>query len=197
MPGAMPYSHWSVLPGKMTSMRLISRHRWSEDRELKCRHRPTRADSMAVDSAQQISGARGVKTVSKPAKPILGPEASAALRDRLLMELNAIGSSDDATSWAHRILSGKNSLIAADARQVEDAFRGQAGIVGTAADISDAPLSPVLSALRPSSSVERRSPEPAGEPPLPTASTRASWSIPSRAAFVTRPTSSSWPNSRA
>ena len=113
-------------------------------------------------SAQQISGARGVKTASKPAKPLLGPEASAALRGRLIAELKTIGSSDDATSWAHRILSGKNSLIAADARQVEDAFEARLALLGTAADISDAPLSPVLSALQPSSSVERRSPEPAG-----------------------------------
>ena len=113
-------------------------------------------------SAQRISGPRGVKSVSKPAKPILDPEASAALRDRLMAELKAIGSSDDATNWAHRILSPKNSLIAADARQVEDAFQATLASVGTAADISDAPLSPVLSALQPSSSVERRSPEPAG-----------------------------------
>ena len=113
-------------------------------------------------SAQRISGARGVKAGSKPAKPILSPEASVALRDRLIVELNAIGSSDDATSWAHRILSGKNSLIAADARHVEDAFRAKLASLGTAADISDAPLSPVLSALRPSSSFERPSPEPAG-----------------------------------
>jgi hypothetical protein len=113
-------------------------------------------------SAQRISGARGVKAVSKPAKPILGPEASAALRDQLMTELKAIGSSDEATSWAHRILSGKNSLMAADARQVEDAFQARLASFGTAADISDAPLSPVLSARQPSSSVERRSPEPAG-----------------------------------
>ena len=112
-------------------------------------------------SAQRISGARSVKTASKPAKPLLGPEASAALRDRLMTELKVIGSSDDATSWAHRILSAKNSLIAADARQVEDAFQARLASFGTAADISDAPLSPVLSALQPSSPVERRSPEPA------------------------------------
>ncbi len=113
-------------------------------------------------SAERISGARGVKAASKPAKPILGPEASAALRDRLMTELKTIGSSDDATSWAHRILSGKNSLIAADAWQVEDAFQARLASFGTAADISDAPLSPVLSARQPFSSVERRSPEPAG-----------------------------------
>jgi hypothetical protein len=113
-------------------------------------------------SAQRTSGARGVKTVSKPPKPILDPEASAALRDQLMAELKAITSSDDATTWAHRILGAKNSLIAADARQVEDAFRAKLASFGSAADISDAPLSPVLSVLQPSSSVVRRSPEPAG-----------------------------------
>ena len=112
-------------------------------------------------SAQRIPGRRGAKVVAKPAKPILGPEASAALRDRLMAELKAIASSDDATTWAHRILGAKNSLIAADARQVEDAFQARLASFGTAADIGDAPLSPVLSALQPSSSVERRSPEPA------------------------------------
>ena len=90
----------------------------------------------------------------------------------------AIGFSRRCRQWAHRILAAKNSLIAADARQVEDAFQAKLASFGTAADISDAPLSPVLSALQPSSSVERRSAEPAGEHPLPTASTRASWSHP-------------------
>ena len=88
---------------------------------------------------------------------------SAALRDRLMTELKAIGSSDDATAWAHRILGAKNSLIADDARQVEDAFQARLALFGSAADIGDAPLSPVLSTLQRSSSVERRSLEPAGE----------------------------------
>ncbi len=75
--------------------------------------------------------------------PILGPEASAALRDRLIAELKAIASSQDATTWAHRISRAKNSLIAADARQVEDTFQAGQASFGT----GDAPLSPVLSAL--------------------------------------------------
>jgi hypothetical protein len=114
-------------------------------------------------SAPQNPSRRGAKVTVKPAEPILGTEASAALRDRLVTEVQAIGSSDDATTWAHRILSAKNSLIAADARQVEDAFQARLASVGTAADISDPPLPPVLSALEPSSSVEPRSPELAGE----------------------------------
>jgi len=117
-------------------------------------------------SAQRISGSRGAKNVLKTANPTLGPEASVALRDQLMAELKAITSSDDATTWAHRILSAKNSLIAADARQVEDAFQAMLASFGTAADIGDAALSPVLSALQPSSSVEPRSPEPAGRTSL-------------------------------
>ena len=113
-------------------------------------------------STSKIPSRRAAKIVAKPAKPILGPEASAALRDQLLAELKAIASSDDATDWAHRILDAKNSLIAADARQVEDAFQATLALVGTATDIGDATLPPVLSALQPSSSVERLSPEPSG-----------------------------------
>jgi hypothetical protein len=81
------------------------------------------------------------------------------LRDQLMAELKAIASSDDATTWAHRILSAKNSLIAVDARQVEDAFQARLAVFGTTADTAP---SPVLSTLQPSSSVERRSREPAG-----------------------------------
>ena len=109
-----------------------------------------------------MPGHRCAKVIAKSAKPILGAEASAALRDQLLAELKAIGSSDDATTWAHRILGAKNTLIAADARQVEDAFQTRLASFGTAADISDVRLSPASSALQPSSLVERRSPEPAG-----------------------------------
>jgi hypothetical protein len=89
--------------------------------------------------------------------PILGAETSAILREKLVGELKAIASPDNAAIWAHRILGAKNSLTAADARQVEDAFRAKlaalesaAGI--SAADISDQPVSDVVSALQPSSS---------------------------------------------
>ena len=42
-----------------------------------------------------MPGHRGAKVVSKTVKPILGTEASAALRDRLMAELKAIASSDE------------------------------------------------------------------------------------------------------
>jgi ERF superfamily len=112
---------------------------------------------------QQIPGRRGAKVALNPAKPILGAEASAILREKLVGELRAIASPDEAAIWAHRILGAKNSLTAADARQVEDAFRAKlaalesaAGI--SAADISDQPVSHVVSAPQPSSSSLERQP---------------------------------------
>ena len=51
--------------------------------------------------------------------------ASAHLRDLMLGELNDIGSEDAATKWAHRRLSEKNKLNAADAKHVEEAFRAK------------------------------------------------------------------------
>jgi hypothetical protein len=42
------------------------------------------------------------KIGSNSGLPVLGLEASAELRDRLIAELNDLGSGDDAAMWAHR-----------------------------------------------------------------------------------------------
>src|SRR5215470_6711015 len=52
----------------------------------------------------------------------LDPDQSAALREDLLKELGRITSADLALACAHEALTAKNSLIAADAKLVEDAF---------------------------------------------------------------------------
>jgi hypothetical protein len=52
----------------------------------------------------------------------LEPEQSAALREKLLTELGTITSADLAAVWAQEALAAKNSLAAADAKLVEDAF---------------------------------------------------------------------------
>ena len=71
-----------------------------------------------LNGGQSIAVRGGSKGISNSAKPILGPEASATLRDQLVGELKEIASPDDAAVWAHRILGAKNSLTEADARQV-------------------------------------------------------------------------------
>jgi len=52
----------------------------------------------------------------------LDPHQSGALRENLLIELGNITSLDLAADWAHEALTAKNSLTAADAKLVEDAF---------------------------------------------------------------------------
>ena len=53
---------------------------------------------------------------------ILDPEQSAALREKLLTQIGNITSADLAAAWARGALTAKNSLSAADAKLVEDAF---------------------------------------------------------------------------
>ena len=91
-------------------------------------------------STQQLSGDRSAKTVSGHSKPILDPEPSAALRDQLAVELREINSPEEAASWAHRVLGAKNSLTAADAACIEEAFRAKLAILASnTADGLEAP----------------------------------------------------------
>jgi hypothetical protein len=64
---------------------------------------------------------------------------SATLRDQLLAQLNHIDSSDALTTWAHRNLSAKNSLIPADAQQVENTFQSKLAKLTTETE-NDGPL---------------------------------------------------------
>ena len=132
---------------------------------------------------------------AKPILEILEAEASAALCRQLLTELSRIASADAAASWAQRTLGVKNSMTAADAQQVEDAFRARLATLDSAADIGAISSSPIISALQPSPRLERQPVERAGTS-IADGIDKVGWPIPSRAAFVIRTTSSSWPNSR-
>jgi hypothetical protein len=83
---------------------------------------------------------------AKSAKSILRPEASAELRDRLLAELNPLGTGDEMALWAHRCLPEKNSLAQADAERVEEAF--QARLATLAPGAADAPRAPEVASGR-------------------------------------------------
>jgi hypothetical protein len=69
-----------------------------------------------------------------PPRGSLAPEASAALRDRLLAELLGLASADDATTWAHHALGTKNTLRDVDAAAVEAAFAARMAELGSPAD---------------------------------------------------------------
>jgi len=81
-------------------------------------------------SAKQFRADRG-KTISDHSKQILGPEPSAAIRDQLAAELKEINSAEEAASWAHRVLGVKNSLTAADAAHIEEAFPTKRAVFAT------------------------------------------------------------------
>jgi len=120
--------------------------------------RPPTAQNIAIvtppaNTNSRLNGRRGpsayrrARAASSDRPPILESKASATLREQLLAELKDIASAEDAAIWAHRILGAKNSLTAADARKIEDAFQARLTTLGgtASADIIDAPLPPVAS----------------------------------------------------
>jgi hypothetical protein len=77
-----------------------------------------------------------------PSKPILNPQNSAQLRDQLLSDMAAVATSAEFDGWAHRSLPAKNTLVAEDAKLVEEAFQAKlAGFGGTAPSAGNAALS--------------------------------------------------------
>jgi hypothetical protein len=97
--------------------------------------RPLASSKIAGMNGGRGGGASSVRRNGKAdtatKKPVLDPEGSAALRDQLLTGINGLSSSDAAAVWAHRIMAAKNSLVAADARRVEDAFAAKIAILGS------------------------------------------------------------------
>ena len=63
------------------------------------------------------------KAAVASAKPVLAIDASASRRDELLLEIATLSSMDQIDDWAVRGLPAKNTLHAADALLIEDAFR--------------------------------------------------------------------------
>jgi ERF superfamily len=83
--------------------------------------RPTDDQSRMPPRTPDGGGARRVRAKLERAVP-LNPDQSAALREKLLTELENITSADLAAAWARDALTARNSLSAADAKLVEDAF---------------------------------------------------------------------------
>jgi hypothetical protein len=81
----------------------------------------SRQDRFSPSSHQCGNGRQPGATKSTTAV-VLDAGQSAALRDKLLAEVASLISADFAVTWAARALLAKNSLIAADAKLLEDAF---------------------------------------------------------------------------
>ena len=92
---------------------------------------PPPAENPAADPARGVQlpprshgngPARAAATAKAARAPVLAPDQSAALRDRLLNEIANLPSQDSATQWAKAAMGAKNRLTAEDAKLVADAF---------------------------------------------------------------------------
>jgi ERF superfamily len=110
-----------------------------ETRAKKSLNGQTRPAGRRTYADQKSPSARDVKQPFS-ADPALKGQLSAVLRDQLLNQLNEIHSTEGAAIWARRTLPAKNTLSAADARRVEDAFRARLAELNDRADEPDAPV---------------------------------------------------------
>jgi ERF superfamily len=84
----------------------------------------------------------GGKPPVPSARPVLAPDQSAILRERLLDQLVAIGSADEAAAWAYRNLPAKNTLTALDAKIVEERFQARLSTISDGSDGTTPPGTP-------------------------------------------------------
>jgi hypothetical protein len=108
------------------------------ERRLLCGQFADLGSSLA-DKPPFLTGCKG-RSCSQRKQIRLDPEASAALRERLAVELKDVNSAEEAAQWAHRVLSNKNSLSDVDATCIEEAFRAKLAVFAT--DIVGTPQVP-------------------------------------------------------
>jgi hypothetical protein len=85
------------------------------------------------------------------------------LRDRLIAEVHALGSSGDAAIWAQKILTEKNTLIAEDAQVLDEAFQARLDALGVDGDGIDSSKAEERTLASPT---PREPNEPAAKPKL-------------------------------
>src|SRR3979409_1222847 len=75
---------------------------------------PHRSDHRSQSNGHAAAAERPSRDGGKPSvrspRHVLAPEQSAILRERLVAQLAAVNSIDDAAAWAHRSLPAKNTL---------------------------------------------------------------------------------------
>lgn len=76
----------------------------------------------STHAANPTNGVRH-RSLHARSESVLPVSDSASLRDKIILDLDAVASADGLTEWAARQMSLKNSLTAGDAASVEKAFR--------------------------------------------------------------------------
>jgi hypothetical protein len=97
------------------------------------------------DAAVSARARDGAKLPVRSGGPVLTSEQPAILRERLLGQLVAINSTDEAAAWARQNLSAKNTLTAGDARIVEEEFQTRVSVISD----SEGPSEPSAAASGP------------------------------------------------
>jgi hypothetical protein len=88
-----------------------------------------RASQTKTDSAEnkknRLDGGRQQSAALGSSAQALAPDESTSLRNQLIAEVEILKSPEAAANWAHRVLRAKNTLTAADAESVEQAFQSR------------------------------------------------------------------------
>src|SRR5262249_24409557 len=132
---------------------------------------PPRSDHRSQSTGDAAGAARagdGAKLSVRSGGPVLTSEQSAILRERLLGQLVAINSADEAALWARRNLSAKNTLTAGDARIGEEEFQTRVSTIGDSEGPSE-PSNPisvrnVMPAGRPNAGDRQKTSKVSGKP---------------------------------
>jgi hypothetical protein len=128
---------------------------------------PTLGSSLAGSPLPSQGPGNGKVRVAarSPMPAVLPVDESATLRERLLSEIAGLASPERATSWARAALAAKNSLTAADAKVLEDAFEQKvaglspAQVAAPAVDAgASSPAAPTSEEPRPSERVDHADP---------------------------------------
>jgi hypothetical protein len=85
----------------------------------------TRQTNGSGGSPGELSPTRRNAKSSIEPRLVFGPDESARLRDDLLSEIGALKGADQAATWAYRTIRVKNTLTAADAQLLEQAFQSR------------------------------------------------------------------------
>ena len=134
---------------------------------------PPRSDYRSQSNGHAAAAERPSRDGGKPpvrsTRPVLAPEQSASLRERLVAQLAAIDSTDDAAAWAHRNLPAKNTLTAADAQIVEERFQARLSTIGDVPGPSEpshaVPVQSVMPADRPDAPAGQKTSTGSGKAP--------------------------------
>jgi hypothetical protein len=109
-----------------------------------------RQPGQGKESNGQAAASGAAPSPGCAARSVLATQLSASLRKSLIEQMAAINSAEEAAAWAHRNLPAKNTLTAADAKLVEEAFAARLSQISDGSEgTHDTPTSGEASAGQP------------------------------------------------